>query len=103
MNWSAITRSSVSLATLTWLLVACGGSDGGPTPTRRPSTVGEIELSLSTTGIDPDFDGYEVLVNGSFETSVIPEGTITLLGLSPGAHQRVSRVRFLYPSRRSPW
>lgn len=62
---------SIASTTLTSHSLGCGG---------------ELEVSASTTGEDPDPDGYRVSVDGSRSDSIGPNGSTTFTGLSPGDH-----------------
>jgi hypothetical protein len=50
------------------------------------SSDGRIEVSVSTSGTDPDSDGFSVTVDGGAEHVVGPAGDVVLDGLSAGSH-----------------
>lgn len=50
------------------------------------STDGRIEISVTTTGLDVDADGFSVSVDGGTQQFVAPAGRVTLAGLSAGSH-----------------
>ena len=61
--------------------ISCEGDSGtGP---ESPST-GAIEVTLSTSGVDLDPDGYLVTVNGSQSQSIGVSGSVTFSDLTPG-------------------
>ncbi|MFW6193763.1 MAG: hypothetical protein ACOC83_09790 [Gemmatimonadota bacterium] len=47
---------------------------------------GDLEITASTSGEDPDPDGYTVTVDGADPRSVDPDGTVTVAGLDRGTH-----------------
>ena len=51
------------------------------------STDGRIEVAVSTTGTDPDADGYIVLVDGGSARIVASGGSVLLDSLSQGRHR----------------
>jgi dipeptidyl aminopeptidase/acylaminoacyl peptidase len=61
------------------LAVACGRDTTEPVP-------GTLELTLSTTGLDLDPDGYTVTVDAGNPIPAPTNGTVTLPDLSPGRH-----------------
>lgn len=68
-------------------LAGCGG-DGGPgnVPTGPTATVGSIEITVATTGVDVDFDGY-VATDGTREKQLNRDGAAELGGQNPGTRQ----------------
>lgn len=48
---------------------------------------GDLEVTASTSGEDPDPDGYAVTVGDADPRSVDPNGTVTFADLAPGAHR----------------
>ena len=50
------------------------------------STDGRIEISVTTTGLDVDADGFSVSVDGGTQQFVATGGRVTLTGLSAGSH-----------------
>jgi hypothetical protein len=66
--------------------IACG--DASPDPVEPPEPqVGSLELVMSTTGADPDPDGYLARADTGTAVRILPGGTLTVPGLAPGAHQ----------------
>jgi Tol biopolymer transport system component len=72
-------------ATMLWLglalalaAVACGDEATSP-------TTGTLRVTVTTTGGDPDLDGYIVSVDNS-ERSVSPNDTVVFAGLGTGSH-----------------
>lgn len=71
-----------------WALSGCGGGDGGgPTSPPPPPALGDILLAITTTGVDPDFDGYQVVVDGTPRSFVTPNSETTIRGRGAGDHQ----------------
>ncbi len=70
--------ASVILATL----AGCGGGDS----LTVPPTVGNITLTATTTGVDPDPDGYTISVDGTDRGTLPATGTVTVEDLAPGSH-----------------
>jgi hypothetical protein len=60
--------------------VSCGAT---PPPT------GDLTVSTSTTGSNPDPDGYTVAVEGGPSQPIAPNGSVTFSGLSAGSHNVV--------------
>jgi len=60
-----------------------GGCDNASGP--RPGT-GAISVSVTTTGIDLDVDGYTVNVDGVAGRPIDADGTVTFVALSEGDH-----------------
>jgi hypothetical protein len=56
------------------------------TCTEPPAGTGALRITASTTGPDPDTDGYSVAVDDGASQHVDPNGTITLDNLAPGVH-----------------
>jgi len=67
---------SVSYATTTVsaFVVTCNASTGA------------LQVTTTTTGADLDPDGYSAIVDGAGGPVVATNGTVTISGLSPGAH-----------------
>ena len=62
------------------LALGCGGSDStGP-------SIGNVQVTASTTGADLDPDGYTVAVDGGAGRSLAVNGTVTFSQLSAGDH-----------------
>lgn len=69
------------------LLGGCGGSgDSGGTGPNPPSTTGAMTVTTSTAGLDPDWDGYTVAVDGGSAQTIGAAGSLTLSNLSAGSH-----------------
>lgn len=70
------------------VLPGCGG-DGGPTepePAPEPTT-GALRVSTGTSGVEPDPDGYTVLLDGDGESAAIGAAdTLLLADLPEGEH-----------------
>jgi Tol biopolymer transport system component len=45
-----------------------------------------LEISVSTTGAEPDYDGYGLLIDGEAVGSVIPDDTVRIPSVSSGPH-----------------
>jgi len=65
-----------------WTLLACGGDATDPS---EPID-GALEVSASTTGPDPDPDGYSVVVDADSAGVLAPNGSDTVGSLIPGTH-----------------
>lgn len=76
---SARRRSLVPLAVLA-LASGCGET------IISISSDGRIEVFVSTTGADPDADGFSVTVDGGAARFVAPGGSVVLGRLSEGSH-----------------
>jgi hypothetical protein len=50
------------------------------------STDGLIQVSVNTSGLDTDTDGFSVSVDGGVEQFVDTGGAVTLVNLSSGSH-----------------
>lgn len=59
--------------------IACSDAAAPPAP-------GALELSASTTGIDPDSDGYVVRLDSGATHLLTADGSVTIPGVSPGSH-----------------
>ncbi|MFW6083811.1 MAG: hypothetical protein ACODAA_01205, partial [Gemmatimonadota bacterium] len=67
-------------------LAACGDDDGGPTDPDPDPTTGSVEVSASTTGEEPDPDGYTVTLDGANGQSLAIDGTVTFEDVDEGEH-----------------
>jgi parallel beta-helix repeat protein len=81
-----IKRLCLRFADLILLIVAvcadaCGGSDSSSGP-----TAGTLEVMTSTTGVDPDTDGYTVHIDAAPGQVLGPNGTLSVADLIPGNH-----------------
>jgi hypothetical protein len=72
-------RVHPALLTLVALATACGDTTEVP-------PVGTINLSVSTTGGDPDLDGYVVTVDGDVRNTVPANSMLGIPGLPAGPH-----------------
>ena len=54
-----------------------------------PPGAAALRLTTMTTGGDPDFDGYTYALDGDTPTAIGSNASITINGLTPGAHQLV--------------
>lgn len=89
-RYTSTTRRLTSLITASVLVVtlaACGGDSGtNVTPPPPPPTTGAITVTTSTTGAEPDADGYTVAVDGGTAQTIGASGSLTLSSLSAGSH-----------------
>ena len=72
----------MALLLLSALLPACGGDSTAPPP---PPTTGTLELSIVTTGVDIDADGFALTVDKDFPLAIPANGTLSVAML-PGSH-----------------
>lgn len=81
MRQLMIRHRGVSL--LAWSLVVSpvGSCSSGPSETAI------LRLTATTTGVNPDPDGYTLSVDGGAGTALGPAETVTLNGLTAGAHE----------------
>lgn len=88
MHTSFIPRTASGIALLA-LLAACGETPTGNTPTDNtppaPPTTGSIAVSVATTGVDLDSDGYVVKVDGVSKGPITPNGSRTVVDVAAGA------------------
>ena len=77
---AGIIRRAAVLATL---LAGCSGDP--PVPPTGPAT-GTLRVTVSTSGDDPDADGYLVLVDQGQSSRVASNGSVTFEGLGVGTH-----------------
>lgn len=73
-------------AALVLAFAACGDDDNGGPTTPEPTT-GTLEVSASTTGDEPDPDGYTVTLDGSGGQALAPDGTASFEDVDEGEHQ----------------
>ena len=74
---------------LTLAVLGCGGgSDGDPTGPGDPTGLNEgtLEVLASTSGSDPDPDGYTLTVDNGVPQSLPSNGADTVASLSTGTH-----------------
>ena len=83
-------RARPTYAFLLVLLTACGsGEDTGPS-----GQVG-LQLATTTTGTEPDDDGYTIVVDGSAHGTIGPNAHVTLTDIGPGDHTvELSQIQF---------
>ena len=48
---------------------------------------GSVEITVSTTGVNPDPNGYQLVLNEATSQAVAANGTVTFGGLAPGSYQ----------------
>ena len=53
----------------------------------RGSLPGSVEITVSTTGVNPDPNGYQLVLNEATSQAVAVNGTVTFGGLAPGSYQ----------------
>jgi Tol biopolymer transport system component len=64
-----------------WTGLGCGGED-----VTNPPATGSLTITTSTTGPEPDADGYAVSINDGAETAIPASGTLQRDNLEPGNH-----------------
>jgi len=72
------------------LLALVGGCIGGGEvtfPEERVSLPGSAEISVSTSGANPDPNGYQLTIDESLSQPVATNGSVTFSPLSAGAYQ----------------
>lgn len=87
-NYSLFVRfgfARVILAAVPIILIAAC-SDSGTEPEPEPTT-GSLEVSVATTGEEPDSDGYTVIVDGEEMQDVGANASATLSSLEPGSYE----------------
>lgn len=67
------------------LVAALGGSSCGD-DTGPHGGPGTLELATTTTGIQPDDDGYAIMVDGTARGTIGPNDTVTLSDVGAGSH-----------------
>jgi hypothetical protein len=72
------------LATVALVLGIAGACKSDPS---EPVTVGSIQANVTTTGSDPDPDGYTVLVDGAGGQAVGVNGSVVFSDVQQGDHQ----------------
>lgn len=77
----ATTGRLVGLAALGTLALACNpdGASVGP-------AIGAVQVSVTTTGVDLQTEGYGVSVDSGIGRAIPVNGTVTLAGLNAGSH-----------------
>jgi probable HAF family extracellular repeat protein len=79
VSWQAGLALLVAGAALSGL--GCSGGDLTP-----PPTSGSVTITTSSTGPEPDADGYGVTIDGGTETAIPASGSLQLDNLEPGNH-----------------
>ena len=72
------------------MAVALGGCIGPTTPTGPDDggiLPGYVTVTVTTTGANPDADGYELTVHEGATQTVDANGSVTFSGLPAGTHQ----------------
>jgi hypothetical protein len=62
-------------------VLACGGDEPADVP-----TTGTLEVTIATTGVETDANGYTVQVDAQPVQTIEPGGTVQNTGVSPGSH-----------------
>ncbi len=83
-------RPSSDVARTLWICtlatIGCSGDPAGPS-VRTIGVTGTVRVRATTTGVDPDRDGYRVVVDDVETTLTVPSnGSVTVGGVSEGAH-----------------
>src|SRR5437870_11543953 len=80
MSFPSFERAAAgAVFVLAWLLAAgCSDSTG-------PKT-GAVQVSVTTTGVELDTNGYSVAIDGGVGHAIPVNGTMTFAGLSSGSH-----------------
>src|SRR4051812_33792659 len=89
-------RPSTSRLTWCWampfavLLAACGSDD----PVTPPGA-GTLQLSTATSGVEPDPDGYTIMVDGTPHGTIGPTERVTVTDVEPGEHTiELAQIQF---------
>lgn len=84
-------RSAISGLVSIILIAACENPITSDGPLPKPGT---IEVTAATMGPDADGDGYVVTLNGGTSHPLLPNGSVTFTGVTPGNHEvRLDAVR----------
>ena len=75
----ALVLSAFTLAAVS----ACGGGDS----LNPPPTSGRLDVTTTTTGSNPDPDGYTLALDGSVPVPIVASGSYSFADVSPGEHQ----------------
>lgn len=67
-------------------LVACGGSDGGPTEPEPEPSVGSLRVTTSTVAGGLDADGFRMVLDGGEELFIGPDDTVVVDEVEAGDH-----------------
>jgi hypothetical protein len=77
----SIRLSGILVAGLSLGFVACGGDS-----LTLPPSSGDLEITTTTGGSEPDADGYTVQVDAQQPQAIATAGTLRVSDLTPGAH-----------------
>lgn len=77
-SWAPL---SCLISAATAIAIACGGENALDVP-----TTGTLELTTSTTGIEPDLDGYTVQIDAQPAEPIAPSGSLQKTGIEAGDH-----------------
>lgn len=86
---SSIPTAARFALTLAGLTAACGDGFTGATQPQSPSpspALGSISVTVSTTGVAFDEDGYTMTLDGSETRNLPTNGTLVFSDLPPGDH-----------------
>jgi Tol biopolymer transport system component len=78
-KWSEAGRNLV-LGSVVLLGISCGGEDA------VAPTTGSVEITTTTSGPDPDVDGYTISIDGGAEVAVGTDATLRRDDLGAGEH-----------------
>lgn len=73
-------------AALAALLAACSGGEGGPGSSGPVATTATVRVTIATTGVGLDPDGYTLTLVGGESRPVGPDDTAIFRDLPPGAY-----------------
>jgi Tol biopolymer transport system component len=76
-------RACLGMAAAVVAFLSACGRDNGVTP----PTEGSIEVTVATTGVDIDPDGYSLLLDGGSAQAVGINGTVVFSAVSAGSHE----------------
>jgi hypothetical protein len=74
--------SRVGLVVLTFISVSCGGDES----VVNPPSPGSIQVSVATSGDNPDADGYMVSIDGGAGQAIAANGSATISDQTVGNH-----------------
>jgi dipeptidyl aminopeptidase/acylaminoacyl peptidase len=84
-----VTHARCACGLLIAVLTACGSDDIGP-----GGQLG-LQLTTTTTGTQPDDDGYTIMVDGSAHGTIGPNDHVDLTDIAPGDHTvELSQIQF---------
>src|SRR3989442_11327966 len=70
---------SVGVVILVSVAAACGDQPVGP-------VIGAVQVSVTTTGVELDTNGYRIAIDGGVGQAIPVNGTMTFTGLGAGPH-----------------